>query len=101
MRQDAVILNLQRACEQVIDLANHLIRIKELTVPKSSRDSFKVLCDAGIIPEVLSQKLERMVGFRNIAVHEYQKIDLDIVTSIIANNLTEVHQFVKIAAEWI
>lgn len=98
MRQDAVILNLQRACEQVIDLANHLIKIQGLTVPKNSRDSFKVLTDADILPETLGQNLERMVGFRNVAVHEYQKINLDIVTSIVENHLTDLQKFVAIAA---
>ncbi len=98
MRQDAVILNLQRACEQVINLANHLIKIQDLTVPKNSRDSFKVLTEAGILPDVLGQNLERMVGFRNVAVHEYQKINLDIVTSIVQNHLSDLRKFISIAA---
>jgi uncharacterized protein YutE (UPF0331/DUF86 family) len=98
MRQDAVILNLQRACEQVIDLANHLIKIQDLTVPKNSRDSFKVLTEAGILPDALGQNLERMVGFRNVAVHEYQKINLDIVTSIVQNHLSDLRKFIGIAA---
>lgn len=98
MRQDAVILNLQRACEQVIDLANHLIKIQGLTVPKNSRDSFKVLTEAGILPDPLGQNLERMVGFRNVAVHEYQKINLDIVTSIVRNHLSDLRKFISIAA---
>ena len=101
MRQDAVILNLQRACEQVIDLANHLIKIKDLTIPKNSRDSFRVLSEAGIIPDDLGERLERMVGFRNIAVHEYQELDLGIVVSILTKNINDLHRFIQIASKWI
>lgn len=101
MRQDAVIFNLQRACEQVIDLANHLIKTRDLTIPKSSRDSFQVLNEASIIPVDLGERLERMVGFRNIAVHEYQELDLGIVESILTKNLGDLHRFVQITSEWI
>ncbi len=97
MRQDAVILNLQRACEQIIDLANHLIRINKLTVPKNSRDAFRELSAANVLPDTLAQSLERMVGFRNIADHEYQKLNLAIVASILENNLNDLRKFIEVA----
>lgn len=101
MRQDAIILNLQRACEQTIDLANHLIRIHALTVPKSSRDAFSTLATAGIIPTELSQATERMVSFRNIAVHEYQKMNLEIVVNIIQHHLADFHRFIALMSDQI
>jgi uncharacterized protein YutE (UPF0331/DUF86 family) len=42
MKQDAIAANLQRAAEQTIDLANHVIRKGKLGLPKDSRDSFEI-----------------------------------------------------------
>lgn len=67
-RQDAAILNILRACESAIDLANILIRERGLGIPQSSRDSFKLLADAKLIAPDSSARLQRMIGFRNIAV---------------------------------
>jgi uncharacterized protein YutE (UPF0331/DUF86 family) len=45
-RQDAIVLNLQRACQAAIDLAMHLVREHELGVPQESREAFALLEDA-------------------------------------------------------
>lgn len=86
-KQDSIILNIQRACEAAIDMATHIIRIKSLGIPQSSRDVFVLLEEAKIIPFELSKKLQAMIGFRNIAVHDYTKLNLEIVQSIIENEL--------------
>ena len=70
-RQDAAILNIQRACEATLDMGQHLIRRDRLGVPQSARDVFALLAQANWIDMNLANKLKRMVGFRNIAVHEY------------------------------
>src|SRR4051812_32352860 len=75
-RQDAAILNIQRACEAALDIGQHLIRLRKLGVPQSGRDVFGMLANAGIIPEDLADTLKRMVGYRNIAVHDYQALQL-------------------------
>src|SRR5580658_2274360 len=81
--QDSIILNLQRACEATIDMGMRLIKIRRLGVPQSSRDIFALLEAAGIIDKSLNQSLQAMVGFRNIAIHYYRKMDLEIVRHII------------------
>ena len=86
-RQDAAILNILRGCELAIDLANILIRERRLGIPQSSRDSFKLLADAQLIAPELSASLQRMIGFRNIAVHQYQAIELPIVEAILERDL--------------
>ncbi len=100
MRQDAIILNLQRACEQTIDLANHLVKEQQLGIPQTSRDAFQFLAEAGVIEHSQAQRLGKMVGFRNIAVHDYQKIDLAIVMAIVQKNLADFQDFVKIALKF-
>ena len=74
MAQDAIATNLQRACEQCIDLANLTIKLKQLGLPKESADSFQLLRDAKLIPEQMAQHLKNMVGFRNVLVHQYTRL---------------------------
>ncbi|MDD5461505.1 MAG: DUF86 domain-containing protein [Methylococcales bacterium] len=88
-RQDAAILNIQRACEAALDMGQHLIRREKLGVPQSARDVFELLARGGWIDADLAAPLKRMVGFRNIAVHDYQQLHLPITVSIITHHLDE------------
>lgn len=94
-RQDAAILNIQRACEAALDMGQHLIRRERLGIPQSARDVFTLLAQAGWIDLVLAEKLKRMVGFRNIAVHDYQALQLSITVAVIENHLDEFLQYSK------
>jgi len=88
-RQDSIILNLQRACEAAIDLAMHVVRVRRLGVPQETRESFEMLRAAGLLDETLADRMMRMVGFRNVAVHDYRKLDLDVVERIVRDHLDE------------
>jgi len=88
-RQDAAILNIQRACEAALDMGQHLIRRERLGVPQSARDVFALLAQAGWIETTLADALKRMVGFRNIAVHDYQSLQMPITVNIIQHHLDE------------
>lgn len=94
-RQDAIIFNIQRACQAAIDLAMHVVRLHDLGPPQESRDAFALLVEAELIDGDLGDRLMRMVGFRNIAVHEYQKLNLDIVKAIIEEHLTDFTHFAE------
>lgn len=87
--QDAAILNIQRACEAALDLGQHLVRRDKLGLPQSARHVFDLLAQAGWIDNALAEGLKKMVGFRNIAVHDYQTLLLPITVSIITNHLDE------------
>jgi uncharacterized protein YutE (UPF0331/DUF86 family) len=93
LKQDGIAINIQRACEQTIDLANHTIQKYRLGIPKNSRDSFKILAAHQIISEDIENNLCRMIGFRNILVHEYQRLDLTIMTHIIKHTLDDLLSF--------
>ncbi len=93
LRQDAIALNLQRACEQSIDLANHLIRANKFGLPKESRDSFGLLAHNGVVSRELSEKLKAMVGFRNTLVHQYQSLDIGIMVAVIEKHLDDFTEF--------
>ncbi len=88
-RQDAAILNIQRACEAALDMGQHLIRRDRLGIPQSSRDVFTLLETAGRIDAALAASLRNMVGFRNIAVHDYQALQLPITVAIIERHLDD------------
>lgn len=93
--QESILLNLQRACEVSIDLAMHVVRKRELGVPQDSRDAFDLLQTHTLLDEPLATAMKRMVGFRNVAIHEYDKLNLDIVKSIITTRLDDVLTFGK------
>lgn len=95
-KQDSVVLNLERACQACIDLGMHIVRIKSLGVPQSNREVFILLQKARIINPGLSKKMQSMIGFRNIAVHDYQNLNLDIVRAIIEKHLKDFKDFKKV-----
>tara|TARA_R110001583_G_scaffold10782_16_gene49627 strand:- start:2112 stop:2522 length:411 start_codon:yes stop_codon:yes gene_type:complete len=95
-RQDSIILNLQRACEASIDLANYITKLKNLGIPQSSRNSFELLQKAGLLPLEISDNLKKMVGLRNIAIHYYQELNLEIVKYVVENHLVDFQRFGKV-----
>ncbi len=100
-RQDAAILNVLRACETAIDMANFIIRAYRLGIPASSADSFRLLHREGVIDAPLSERLARMTGFRNTAVHQYNDIDIHIVEAVIASGLDDLLAFSDRVREYV
>ena len=98
-RQDAIILNLQRACESSIDAAMHLVRIDRLGLPQESREAFELLERAGHLDGALADRMKRMVGFRNIAVHDYQRLDIEVVRSIVHDRLDDLGAFARLLVQ--
>lgn len=94
-RQDAALLNVTRACEAAIDLSNALVRARRLGIPADARQSFALLEQAKLIPSDMSLRLQRMVGFRNIAVHQYQDLNLEIAAAVIRDGLEDLLLFAE------
>lgn len=92
-RQDAAILNIQRACEAALDMGQHLIRRDRLGATQSARDVFSLLASSGRIDAGLAGRLQKMIGFRNIAVRDYQTLLLPIVEAVIARHLDDFLDF--------
>jgi uncharacterized protein YutE (UPF0331/DUF86 family) len=91
--EEIFILNLQRAIQASIDLASHIVADEGLGLPQELRDNFDLLKKDNILSEKLTDRLRKMVGFRNIAVHEYETMDIDILKSILTNNLKDIEEF--------
>lgn len=92
-RQDAIVLNLQRACEASIDAAMHVVRMHKLGIPQQSRDAFTMMRDAGLLAEGLAVHMQAMVGFRNIAVHNYRDLSVPVLRSILDSRLDDFRNF--------
>jgi len=96
IKQDSILLNLQRMCEASIDAAMHLVRRHKLGIPRDSRQAFTMLVNANLLDGQLGQHLEAMVGFRNIAVYNYTEIDMAIVRNIIQERLLDMKRFAQL-----
>ena len=94
-KQDSVILNLERASQASIDIATHIIKTKRLGLPNTSRELFDMLLEAKIISSKTCKQMQSMVGFRNIAVHDYQNLNLEIVVAIVEKHLGDFEGFIR------
>ncbi len=97
VHQDALLLNLQRACQSVIDIAAILVKEKQIGSPNGTYELFEILFEHEIIGAPLYESMRAMVGFRNILVHDYTELDLNIVLSIADHRLKDLNAFCGIA----
>jgi len=86
---------LQILVEECIDIANHIISDKGMRLPTGYADAFQVLMEKAIINKNLFQTMERMAKFRNVVVHQYEKIDPAIVVSILHRHLGDFEKYKK------
>lgn len=94
-RLDCIVLNLQRACEAVSDLAMYIVTSRKLGIPQTKREAFEKLKDNKMIDEQMCTNMKNMIGFRNIAVHDYKEISEDILQNIIEEHLQDLLEFAK------
>jgi uncharacterized protein YutE (UPF0331/DUF86 family) len=92
--QDIISINLERAIQACVDVASHKIADLETPPAQTMGESFACLAKQNIISDNLAQKLRKAVGFRNIAVHDYQSVSWDIVFSICTRELTVFEEFI-------
>ena len=93
--QDIIALNLERSVQLCVDIANHILSSLDDTPAMSMAESFERLSDRKIIPHELSQNLKKAVGFRNLSVHAYDKIDWHLVWNILEGDLKDLVQFLE------
>lgn len=91
--QDVVVLNLQRAVQLCIDMASHLVASLKWGLPSSLKDFFVILQHNNVLDPELTEKMGKMVGFRNTAVHDYQELNINILKSIVRDHLSDFEKF--------
>ena len=85
---------LQLAIQAALDVASHIVSDERLGEPSTNRELFDRLATGGWISRELASKLGDMAGFRNILVHGYQDVDLDVVVDAAQNRLADLVAFV-------
>ncbi len=95
-KMDMIVLNLQKACEAVLDLAVYIVSTRKLGLPQTKREAFILLEENNIIDSKMSKNMQGMVGFRNIAVHDYKEIDEEVLKDVIENHLNDLLDFARI-----
>lgn len=93
--QDIVALNLTRAVQLCVDIGAHLIAELDLSPPGTMAQTFDSLQQAGVLEATLAQSLRKAVGFRNVAVHNYEAIDWTIVHAIAQHHLSDFSAFAR------
>ena len=93
--QDVLVLNLSRAVQLCVDMAAHLLSELELPPPNTMGETFTRLAEASVIDATLAQAMRRSVGFRNLAVHNYDEIDWAIVFAIATLHLDDFERFAQ------
>ncbi len=94
-KMDGIVLNLQRACETVTDIAMYMISTRKLGIPQTKKEAFELLEKNKLISEEVCKNMKGMVGFRNIAIHDYKQIDEAILQDVIENHLSDLIEFAR------
>lgn len=94
-KQDLVCLNLQRAVQISVDIASHILAEELNEKASTMAEVFLMLSEKEMIDKNLAFSLAKSIGFRNIAVHEYDSLDMDIVYAIITKDLNVFYDFAK------
>jgi uncharacterized protein YutE (UPF0331/DUF86 family) len=87
---------LQIAVEACLDITTHLISYESFREPQNNKDCFQVLMEQGILPVELTEQLKKMAQFRNIIVHDYVRIQPEIVYAILTKNIGDIRTYAKI-----
>lgn len=99
VRLDVTVLNLQRAVEACLDMANHLIAINSWGLPGAAVEAIQLLVDNNVLTASELSVYRGMIGFRNIAVHNYREIDQAIVRGIVNDHLQDLERFATLVLD--
>jgi uncharacterized protein YutE (UPF0331/DUF86 family) len=94
-RQESILFNLQMAIQNCIDIAAHVISDEELGVAGSINEMFYMLQENGYLTPELTEKMVTAVGFRNLVVHEYGKIDLAKIYQIAHEDVDDIEEYLR------
>ena len=92
---------LQLAIEVLLDVGKLIIIEKNFRKPDDNQDIFIILNEQKIISRSLLQRLMGIAQFRNILVHDYEKIDREIIYQKLRTNLTDFKDFKKAVIRFI
>lgn len=98
--QDIIILNLQRAVQISVDIAAHILSGTDSKIPATMAHSFQILHEKQIISSPVAERMQKSIGFRNIAVHEYISLNWNFIYSIITTNIDDFKDYASEIVKW-
>lgn len=90
---------LHMAVEACLDIANHIISYEGYREPVDNKDIFQVLFEQKILDKKLMENLKKMAQFRNVIVHDYIRVQPEIVYAILQKNFGDVLEFANLIKE--
>ena len=88
--KDAAERNLHKVIEAILDIGKMIVADKGLKAPESNREAFYILVENGLFPAEYLELMDKMVGMRNILVHGYDKVEDNVVYSVLKKNLKDI-----------
>lgn len=93
--------HLQLCIEIMLDVSKMIINNQDLKKPEDNQNVFSVLKEEKIISKKLHNQLIGIVNFRNILVHDYEKIDREIIYNNLQKNIEQFVLFRKELAKYL
>lgn len=93
--QDILVLNLTRAIQLCVDIGSHVISESDESAPTTMGEVFSTLRMLGAITPPTCESMQKAVGFRNVAVHNYDVINWEIVFAICQKSLVDFRRFAQ------
>ena len=91
---------IQVSIENIIYIANIIVSVSEKENPNTYRETMTLLGDIGVVTKTFATRLANMVGFRNILVHDYTKVDSEIILNILKEDINDFIRFSKEVTRW-
>jgi uncharacterized protein YutE (UPF0331/DUF86 family) len=85
---------IQVAVDLAVDVNGHLATAELGRAPTTGRESFLAAAEAGIVSTELAEQLAPAAGLRNVLVHRYIDIDVDLVAGAVAETLELMPQYI-------
>ena len=98
-KRNMVLHSMLISIQSAIDIATYIIAEKGLRKPSTYRETFEILEEGQIISEDLANDLSDMAGFRNVLVHIYLELDMNVIHGVLRNDLKALVAFKKIVKE--
>jgi uncharacterized protein YutE (UPF0331/DUF86 family) len=92
---------LQTSIECIIDIGNEIISTQQLQRPECYRDIPTILAKAKIIPKPFAETIAAMIGFRNLLVHDYASINIELVYEFLQTRLSDFETFIEYIVKWL
>lgn len=90
---------LHLAVEACLDIGSHVIADLRLREPEDYKDVMVVLAENDILPKEKLTQYKKMAQFRNVIVHDYARVDPEILVGILQSNLGDLAFFAQTIKE--